>query len=328
LINHYEKIKNSTHTVQPKQKKNTKATKKKRRQIVLTSSSSSSSSDSSNDSSSSSSSSDTSSEDRNKKSKQNKYKRLNKAIVLNNDVKIYNGLPLDFYEWHALFNLRFLGLNASDEVKLATLLNYLSTDIVTQIQKFNSKDLTSYNKLVRLLTAQFQLVVDRASLALTALGNLCQLDNESTASYASRALSLVEDCESGGYKVPNRTSSLHFSNGLRVKLQEAVNNEIRLSNQPQPKNIKQILQIAERIEKAQRNTYENNKRLRPNIKTNNPNNKQQLRTTPQATTPTATTDYNDLCIGCHIKVKNVGFDTCSRACSVEVRKKKNNFPTN
>jgi hypothetical protein len=162
-----------------------------------------------------------------------------KAVSLKN-IEPYDGKG-SFSEWFKLFNVKIKAGNLHDNVKLLTLMDYLSPSINIWLAELDDETLETYDKLVEVLNEEFGKQEKTTTKQLLKLLNMKQVVGEAVAAYAARVASAEKDCQS---QVKGETLVDVFLDGLEEGLQKEVRNEVKRGEN----NIDVVLSIAKEKE--------------------------------------------------------------------------------
>ena len=171
-----------------------------------------------------------------------------KALELK-DVSLFDG-KTPFVDWLKLFNLTLSVRSPTEAVKLATLVQYLSSPIKMWLAELDESVYASYDALTRTIITQYKPEDDSGASYLAELQKLSLNDGEAVNSFAARMASILRKMENVGFFLTDAVVKQIFLNGLRpYSLQTETRH--RLSDNS---SVLDALRVAIKIEKDLRDT--------------------------------------------------------------------------
>jgi len=145
-----------------------------------------------------------------------------KALVIKN-VEVFDGKS-PFGEWFKGINVKLIAGKHNDQVKLATLVEYLSSDILKWIAELDDEVLNSFNSLYSLLSEEFKDKSKSMSGSMKKIIETRQLKDEAVTTYCARLLAAVNECD----VILDRDKVVKsiFVDGLTPKLMEKVRSKV------------------------------------------------------------------------------------------------------
>jgi sporulation protein YlmC with PRC-barrel domain len=136
-----------------------------------------------------------------------------KPIKLNN-ISLYDGKS-EFKEWFSLFNMKMQAGNHPEQVRLSTLIDYLTLDLQKLVAEMDPSVSASYPLLVESLHQAFRKLGMNEAEVLSDISNILQGESEVVMSFAARLLGKVKDLS---IPLSDEAVTSFFLNGLRSEV--------------------------------------------------------------------------------------------------------------
>jgi len=142
-------------------------------------------------------------------------------------VKMFDGTT-PFEEWFKEINIKLIAGKHSDDVKLATLVEYLSPELLRWLNGLDESCLESFNSLYVLLKNEFRDKSKSPSSSMNKIINTRQLQNEAVTTYSVRLLQAVS--ESDVLLDRDTVVKSFFVDGLLPEIMEKVRSKVHTSD--------------------------------------------------------------------------------------------------
>ncbi len=142
-------------------------------------------------------------------------------------VKMFDG-STPFEEWFKEINIKLIAGKHSDDVKLATLVEYLSPELLRWLNGLDESCLESFNSLYVLLKNEFRDKSKSPSSSMNKIINTRQMQNEAVTTYSVRLLQAVS--ESDVLLDRDTVVKSFFIDGLLPEIMKKVRSKVHTSD--------------------------------------------------------------------------------------------------